>query len=217
MSSRIVRSEVSPSRATVKVKTVSRSFCISHNLEYYGVACPKCYEPPVEAAAPAQPTATIKRKCISADYLTCVCLEGDGCVYDKREELCSSNSADGVKSFSTATNIGSAETARSESIESTELAQPTTTPVTADAPIMDAESKAENGRLRWIPVSERLPNKDGEYLITGEFPTKVMACEYSVRYAGWRGMGSGRAVTHWMPLPEPPAALAPAVVRKGEI
>lgn len=54
---------------------------------------------------------------------------------------------------------------------------------------------------RWIPVTERLPENDGRYLVCNQ-PYKaqwVMIQEY------WKDSGwSGSSVTHWMPLPEPP-------------
>lgn len=65
----------------------------------------------------------------------------------------------------------------------------------------------------WIPVTERLPNKDGSYLIrtksgavfTAKFysektfpPTRYRPTEYK-RTAQWSG---NRKVTEWMPLPK---------------
>ena len=52
-------------------------------------------------------------------------------------------------------------------------------------------------RTRWIPVSERLP----------EPPTTCLTfCEDWVEedYFDSKGWLSGKPVTHWMPLPEPP-------------
>lgn len=50
---------------------------------------------------------------------------------------------------------------------------------------------------RWIPVSERLPEKNGEYLITGR-----QGAVNKRRYhdGHWYGNWS---VLAWMPLPEP--------------
>jgi hypothetical protein len=67
---------------------------------------------------------------------------------------------------------------------------------------------------RWIPVAERLPEQkddDSETNVLGyyaDFPPAILL----VWYTGQRwedGDGSGRELkppTHWMPLPEPPAA-----------
>ena len=67
---------------------------------------------------------------------------------------------------------------------------------------------------KWIPVTERLPDKDGEYLV--RFTDKAIAnAEYESKYGSfgyWLDiMWDGDAdwypyvgVTHWMPLPEPP-------------
>lgn len=68
---------------------------------------------------------------------------------------------------------------------------------------------------KWIPVTERLPDKEGSYIVrttsgaitTGRFytemafgPTHYRNTVY-VRKASW---SRNRNVTHWMPLPEPP-------------
>lgn len=62
---------------------------------------------------------------------------------------------------------------------------------------------------RWIPVSERLPEADKNVLVCtihGSF--KVAGCNFynngtEVSWATNDGLGE-RAITHWMPLPEPP-------------
>ena len=52
-------------------------------------------------------------------------------------------------------------------------------------------------QTRWIPVTERLPEKNGEYLITG----RQGAVNKRLYYDGyWYGNWS---VLAWMPLPEP--------------
>lgn len=66
-------------------------------------------------------------------------------------------------------------------------------------------------RTRWIPCSERLPEKAGFYLVAT--PRGIEIMEFSSgdkRYRGTPcfmsealGKVSGY-VTHWMPLPEPP-------------
>lgn len=55
---------------------------------------------------------------------------------------------------------------------------------------------------KWIPVTERLPEKSGSYLVYVYGEVTEMDC--------WRGkwhmLGDDytKAVTHWMPLPKPP-------------
>lgn len=56
---------------------------------------------------------------------------------------------------------------------------------------------------RWIPVTERLPEKEGLYLV-------AVRNDHERRYsktAWYHGHGNWflrQKVTHWMPLPEPP-------------
>ena len=56
---------------------------------------------------------------------------------------------------------------------------------------------------KWIPVSERLPEKDVKVLTFGVYGFSV---NYRDRFSGkWRGVnGKPQWITHWMPLPEPP-------------
>ena len=66
---------------------------------------------------------------------------------------------------------------------------------------------------KWIPVTERLPEKDGHYLCNyhfGEYPkmtfTQVLdyyATDIVPHFQHTLGDGSMK-VTHWMPLPEAP-------------
>lgn len=59
----------------------------------------------------------------------------------------------------------------------------------------------------WIPVSERLPDKNGWYMVytknKGDIARRTNKAQFY--YQSWHGNG-GRwdNVTHWMPLPEPP-------------
>lgn len=56
----------------------------------------------------------------------------------------------------------------------------------------------------WIPVSERLPEEDGIYLISVNTETKGIYSRtawYFTQNEQWLAM---QEVTHWMPLPEPP-------------
>ena len=55
---------------------------------------------------------------------------------------------------------------------------------------------------RWIPCSERLPEKDGWYLVTVqgyETVTDVAPFNYEL----WKGLASHQEVIAWMPLPMP--------------
>ena len=53
--------------------------------------------------------------------------------------------------------------------------------------------------VEWISVEERLPEKDGLYIIVGRSGTPH-AAHY---YTGKNGFSNPYA-THWMPMPEPP-------------
>ena len=65
---------------------------------------------------------------------------------------------------------------------------------------------------RWIPVSERLPEQSGYYLVcdsTAEFDNirgRQDVSKFVIgRHGGhWYGAIRGEYITHWMPLPEPP-------------
>ena len=63
---------------------------------------------------------------------------------------------------------------------------------------------------KWIPVTERLPEKYGKYLCryvfneSAEYP-HLETISYYPTMTRFQGEGScGMRVTHWMPLPEPP-------------
>lgn len=67
---------------------------------------------------------------------------------------------------------------------------------------------------KWIPVTERLPEEEGWYLVyttpnrEHKSINKAMFCKgdaWGDFEPYWRGAGGPWAnVTHWMPLPEPP-------------
>ena len=68
----------------------------------------------------------------------------------------------------------------------------------------------EQEQRRWIPVTERLPEKDGSFMCTYKFNSNsemqfVGDIYYfaSDKYQHWQLERSGVIVTHWMPLPEP--------------
>lgn len=73
---------------------------------------------------------------------------------------------------------------------------------------MDA-NEIERLRLRWIPVSERLP-EDGQSVAVcfegGGMTGQVGEATFNKR-GGWFSTERGAwGATHWMPLPEPPEA-----------
>ena len=63
---------------------------------------------------------------------------------------------------------------------------------------------------KWIPVSERLPENFGEYIVTVQEETGELYSDYAdydPYHKKWRTglfLGVRDNVTHWMPLPEPP-------------
>ena len=62
---------------------------------------------------------------------------------------------------------------------------------------------------QWIPVTERLPEKTGKYLVCCQWrgePAETWVCELIAfgKIKGWANEARNPAVTHWMPLPEPP-------------
>lgn len=61
----------------------------------------------------------------------------------------------------------------------------------------------------WIPVTERLPENTGKYLVCGQWngkPAEIWICDLIVfgKIKGWSNNVRNPVVTHWMPLPEPP-------------
>ena len=80
-----------------------------------------------------------------------------------------------------------------------------------DSPDPDMERDCAHFILakRWIPVMERLPEKEGWYLV---FAVTFSDVVFFATSEGWCRLNTraGRMepfpyrVTHWMPLPEPP-------------
>ena len=73
--------------------------------------------------------------------------------------------------------------------------------VVDEACILAVSSLREQEQRRWIPVTERLPDKPMKCLVytkRGECCGYDMACYYQGFYLQYAN------VTHWMPLPEPP-------------
>ena len=57
---------------------------------------------------------------------------------------------------------------------------------------------------KWIPVTERLPEKSDEYLVyCGEYDG-VCVLNYEILETKSKWRSRWKEVTHWMPLPEPP-------------
>lgn len=80
--------------------------------------------------------------------------------------------------------------------------------------IENMDDEKENG---WIPVSERLPEEDGRYLVTFKYGIKVCmvgygSCKrtvlgYQIGH-GWHSLEEAQyyaedSIIAWMPLPEP--------------
>ena len=71
------------------------------------------------------------------------------------------------------------------------------------------EQITELSKPRWIPVTERLPEKTGKYLVCGQWrgkPAEIWVCELIAlgKIKGWANEARNPVVTHWMPLPIAP-------------
>lgn len=61
----------------------------------------------------------------------------------------------------------------------------------------------KQSEAEWISVAERLPDENGRFLTVDE-KGDMMVC-YWEEHFGWFAMVCNKnAITHWMPLPEPP-------------
>ena len=81
----------------------------------------------------------------------------------------------------------------------------------SDACVLAVAALRQQVERRWIPVTERLPESEGTYLVYTKrgsvyashfYEKKVFRDDY-VREQQWSQRGKVK-VTHWMPLPEPP-------------
>lgn len=66
--------------------------------------------------------------------------------------------------------------------------------------------------MEWVSVKDKLPEKQGRYLIYGRFtcdcPNQVMEAYYLFKPRKFMIDGIySKNVTHWMPLPEPPKTI----------
>jgi hypothetical protein len=83
----------------------------------------------------------------------------------------------------------------------------TTGKIAAERNMLESQLAAAN---EWIPVSERLPEVEGLYCVTGKYVDghiKVFSCYFhgnSYRTHGTEWETSVNEITHWRPLPEPP-------------
>ena len=73
--------------------------------------------------------------------------------------------------------------------------------------IEQMEPKPHEWERRWIPVEERLPERNEIVLAVDQ--GGVTVASYSPMLEDWwtlqvDRMSPGAVVTHWMPLPEPP-------------
>ena len=67
----------------------------------------------------------------------------------------------------------------------------------------------DNSVIKWIPVSERLPENEGTYFCLGHGGAPFVCLFRTTKYEGkiWlRSTGTRRidGITHWMPLPAAP-------------
>ena len=72
-----------------------------------------------------------------------------------------------------------------------------------DAPRVDVP---ESNVGKWIPVSERLPEQDGEFVVAWANESRKGVAFYWSYHKEWYEDGFPVYPTHWnsMPLPEPP-------------
>ena len=73
----------------------------------------------------------------------------------------------------------------------------------------DAIEQLQAAVPRWIPVTERLPEEVGTYLVCGRWREKqpeIWVCEFMIFgcLKGWANNAANPSVSYWMPLPEPP-------------
>jgi hypothetical protein len=61
----------------------------------------------------------------------------------------------------------------------------------------------KQSEAEWISVEERLPDGNGRFL-TVDGKGNMMTCYFGGRFGWFASVCDKNAITHWMPLPEPP-------------
>ena len=78
----------------------------------------------------------------------------------------------------------------------------------SDACVLAVAALREQEEQQWIPVTERLPEEPGMYIVTANdgHAQRVSFVLWQNRNRMWNLIGARSywRVTHWMPLPEPP-------------
>lgn len=69
---------------------------------------------------------------------------------------------------------------------------------------MKATPQEDKPSYGWISVKDRLPDKDGSYIVHSGRSGTVFAAHFWARDNRWSGRGLNLNITHWMPLPDPP-------------
>ena len=76
------------------------------------------------------------------------------------------------------------------------------------------EQGVEDGKPKWIPVTERLPEKEEVVLCHCRANIIETLAYYDESWQGYSGRYMKGFVTHWMPLPEPPKEVSDALQTK---
>lgn len=58
-------------------------------------------------------------------------------------------------------------------------------------------------KSEWISVDERLPDENGRFLTVDKIGD-MMVCYWEKHFGWFASVCNKNAITHWMPLPEPP-------------
>lgn len=67
-----------------------------------------------------------------------------------------------------------------------------------------AQQEAIRLSTGWISVKDKLPDRDGSYIVHSGKSGAVFTAHFWARDGHWSGRSLDLNVTHWMPLPEPP-------------
>lgn len=59
--------------------------------------------------------------------------------------------------------------------------------------------------MGWISVKDRLPERDGSYIVHSSKSGSVFVAHFWAGHRRWSQKSHNKYITHWMPLPEPPA------------